>query len=150
MDRYYPLPISGPQHPNPAAIDPVDRAARSSVQTPAPTHPIVPQRNSSGTVVHEKEGTSESVETTGGPDDVQAMSPRRTSEDIEVLSREVRAELSRHARALRESLHLILYRIEAVKAHHGKLDSNNKLMQTCIRVLMSWSKSTASDSREKN
>ncbi|KAH6985491.1 hypothetical protein EDB80DRAFT_228926 [Ilyonectria destructans] len=77
MDRYYPLPISGPHHPNPAAVDPVDRAARSSVQTPAPTHPIVPQRNSSGTVVHEKEDTSESVETTGGPDDVQAMSPRR-------------------------------------------------------------------------
>ncbi|KAH6986767.1 hypothetical protein EDB80DRAFT_590352, partial [Ilyonectria destructans] len=76
------------------------------------------------------------VETTGGPDNVQAISPRRISEDIEVLSREVRAELSR---ALRESLHLILHRVEAVKAQHDKLDSNNKLMQIYIRVLMSSS-----------
>lgn len=67
-----------------------------------------------------------------------------------MLSREVRAELSRHARALQESLHLILYRVEAVKAQHNKLDSNKKLMQTCIRGLMSSSKSTASDGREKN
>jgi hypothetical protein len=82
-------------------------------------------------------------------DEERAMSPRRTSDDIEALGREAREELRRHAKALQESLLGILNRIEAVKEEHDKLDSHNKFLQKYIGDLMSTSKITASSSRGK-
>lgn len=84
-----------------------------------------------------------------GPDDVRAMSPRRTSEDIDKLGREARAELHRHAKALQESLLTIFNRIEAVREEHDKLDNNNRFLQKYIGDLMSTSNITASASRTK-
>jgi hypothetical protein len=96
---------------------------------------------------------------------MRAMSPRRTSEDIENMGREAREELHkyvyitevlalvprlqsfRHARALQDSLLMLFHRIEAVKEEHDKLDSNNKFLQKYIGDLMSTSKITASGSR---
>ncbi|KXX74236.1 Short coiled-coil protein B [Madurella mycetomatis] len=84
-----------------------------------------------------------------GPDDVRAMSPRRTSEDIETLGKEAREELQRHAKALQDSLLILFNRIEAVKEEHDKLDSHNKFLQKYIGDLMTTSKITASSSRSK-
>lgn len=103
-----------------------------------------------------------------GPDDVRAMSPRRTSEDIDKMGKEAREELRRwvaqlptsgekmlanpdhrHAKALQESLIAIFNRIEAVREEHDKLDSNNKFLQKYIGDLMSTSKITAAGSRGK-
>lgn len=81
------------------------------------------------------------------PDDVRAMSPRRTSEDLENMGREAREELRRHAQALQESIRLILERIDAVKTEHDKLDSNNKFLQKYIGDLMSTSKITSTTGR---
>ncbi|KAJ4297368.1 hypothetical protein N0V88_004286 [Collariella sp. IMI 366227] len=89
------------------------------------------------------------VEMQIGPDDVRAMSPRRTSEDIESLGKEAREELQRHAQALQESLVTLFNRIEAVKEEHDKLDSHNKFLQKYIGDLMSTSKFTPSSSRAK-
>ncbi|KAH8654286.1 hypothetical protein BGZ61DRAFT_373698, partial [Ilyonectria robusta] len=79
----------------------------------------------------------EPVETTIQPDDLRAMSPRMTSEDVEALEREMHTELRRHAKALQDSLLLIFNRVEAVKKGHEKLDSSNKLLQKCIGDLTS-------------
>lgn len=84
-----------------------------------------------------------------GPDDVRAMSPRRTSEDIESLGKEAREELQRHAKALQDSLIVLFNRIEAVKEEHDKLDNHNKFLQKYIGDLMTTSKITASSSRGK-
>jgi short coiled-coil protein len=54
--------------------------------------------------------------------------------------------VSRHAKALQESLLMIFNRIEAVKEEHDKLDSNNKFLQKYIGDLMSTSKITATSS----
>jgi len=77
------------------------------------------------------------------------MSPRRTSEDLEVIGLEARNELQRHAKALQDSLLNLFHRIEAVKEEHDKLDNNNKFLQKYIGDLMSTSKITASGSRGK-
>lgn len=84
-----------------------------------------------------------------GPDDVRAMSPRRTTEDIEALGKEAREELQRHAKALQDSLITLFNRIEAVKEEHDKLDNNNRFLQKYIGDLMTTSKITASGSRSK-
>jgi hypothetical protein len=84
-----------------------------------------------------------------GPDDVRAMSPRRTSEDIQTLGKEARAELERHAKALQDSLVTLFNRIEAVKEEHDKLDSHNKFLQKYIGDLMSTSKITSSSRSKK-
>jgi len=89
------------------------------------------------------------VELQVGPNDVRAMSPRRTSQDIEALGKEAREELQRHAKALQDSLIALFNRIEAVKEEHNKLDNNNKFLQKYIGDLMTTSKITATSSRSK-
>lgn len=59
---------------------------------------------------------------------------------------DARGTVTRHAKALQESLLMIFNRIEAVKEEHDKLDSNNKFLQKYIGDLMSTSKITATSS----
>ncbi|OAA52832.1 hypothetical protein BBO_00673 [Beauveria brongniartii RCEF 3172] len=120
------------------------------IHQPIPTRPRLPSRKSSGPLVVPRDSSEVGpVDSHFGPDDVRAMSPRRTSEDIDKLGKEAREELHRHAKALQESLIDIFNRIEAVREEHDKLDSNNKFLQKYIGDLMSTSKITASTSRAK-
>ncbi|KAK3192300.1 hypothetical protein K4F52_001513 [Lecanicillium sp. MT-2017a] len=120
------------------------------IHQPVPTRPRLPSRKSSGPLVVPRDSSAVGpVESHFGPDDVRAMSPRRTSEDIDKLGKEAREELRRHAKALQDSLIDIFNRIEAVREEHDKLDSNNKFLQKYIGDLMSTSKITASSSRVK-
>ncbi|KAF3762671.1 hypothetical protein M406DRAFT_46854 [Cryphonectria parasitica EP155] len=118
------------------------------IVAPVPVRPRLPSRKSSGTIIVPRESAEavEPAELRLDPGDVRAMSPRRTSEDLENLGREARDELRRHAKALQESLVAIFNRIEAVKEEHDKLDSNNKFLQKYIGDLMSTSKITATSS----
>jgi short coiled-coil protein len=133
--------------------------------------PTMTSRKSSGTIIvpreHPKvelgEGDEEFDE-----DDARAMSPRRSSQDVEKMSQEARAQLNeyaspsprstsmltsttRHAKVLQKSLLEIFNRIEAVKEEHDKLDNNNKFLQKYIGDLMSTSKitSTGASGRKK-
>ncbi|KAI1083360.1 hypothetical protein F5B20DRAFT_568931 [Whalleya microplaca] len=120
------------------------------IHSPVPVRPRLPNRKSSGTLIVPRDSTQAQIgpiETDFEPGDVRAMSPRRTSEDLEVMGREAREELHRHARALQDSLMMIFHRIEAVKEEHDKLDSNNKFLQKYIGDLMSTSKITSSGPR---
>ncbi|KAH8743857.1 hypothetical protein F5883DRAFT_440494 [Diaporthe sp. PMI_573] len=121
MDGQHLLPSFGPCDPQPAMIGSVGwrgRQPHSSIRAPS-------------------QDTSEPVETTIEPDDLRAMSPRMTSEDVEALEREMHTELRRHAKALQDSLILVFNHVEAVKKGHEKLDSNNKLLQKYIGDLTS-------------
>lgn len=67
------------------------------IVAPVPVRPRLPSRKSSGTIIVPRE-SAEAVEPTDvmiEPGDVRAMSPRRTSEDLEALGREARDELRR-------------------------------------------------------
>ncbi|RCI08927.1 hypothetical protein L249_5114 [Ophiocordyceps polyrhachis-furcata BCC 54312] len=117
---------------------------------PVPTRPHLPSRKSSGPLAVPRNSSAVGpVESHYGPDDVRAMSPRRTSEDIDKMGREARAELHRHAKALQESLITIFNRIEAVREEHDKLDNNNRFLQKYIGDLMSTSNIIASSSRAR-
>ncbi|KAI4861762.1 hypothetical protein F4820DRAFT_49619 [Hypoxylon rubiginosum] len=126
-----------------------DSSSASSVDNqdihqPIPIRPRLPNRKSSGTLIVPRDSSQVGpLEPDLEPDDVRAMSPRRTSEDIEVMGREARAELHKHARALQDSLLMIFNRIEAVKEEHDKLDNHNKFLQKYIGDLMSTSKITS-------
>ncbi|KAE9381699.1 hypothetical protein N431DRAFT_322406 [Stipitochalara longipes BDJ] len=84
-------------------------------------------------------------------DDARAMSPRRSSQDLEKMGQDARAQLNEHAKVLQKSLLEIFNRIEAVKEEHDKLDNNNKFLQKYIGDLMSTSKitSTGASGRKK-
>ncbi|KAL8397221.1 hypothetical protein RB594_004078 [Gaeumannomyces avenae] len=143
--------------PTPATMPKMDRSDSSSgsevdtpplgptIHAPVPMRPQLPSRKSSGTMVVPRDSidASRPCEIDFEPGDVRAMSPRRTTEDIEAMGREAREELRRHAKALQDSLIMIFNRIEAVKEEHDKLDSNNKFLQKYIGDLMSTSKITS-------
>ncbi|KAK1779486.1 hypothetical protein QBC45DRAFT_135358 [Copromyces sp. CBS 386.78] len=127
-----------------------DRHEQPVIHAPVPIRPRLPSRKSSGTMIVPRDSIEVGpVEMALGPDDVRAMSPRRTSQDLEILSKEAREELQRHAKALQDSLLALFHRIEAVKEEHNKLDNNNKFLQKYIGDLMSTSKITAPSSRPK-
>ncbi|CRK15156.1 hypothetical protein HYQ45_008863 [Verticillium longisporum] len=120
------------------------------IHAPRPVRPRLPSRQSSGPLVVPRDSSAVGpIEQSFGPDDVRAMSPRRTSEDIEALGREAREELKRHAKALQESLLTIFHRIEAVREEHDKLDNNNKFLQKYIGDLMTTGKITATGTKGK-
>ncbi|QUC17874.1 uncharacterized protein UV8b_02115 [Ustilaginoidea virens] len=121
-----------------------------AIHHPIPVRPRLPSRKSSGPLVVPRDSSAVGpVDAPFGPDDVRAMSPRRTSEDIDRLGKEAREEMRRHAKLLQDSLITIFNRIEAVREEHDKLDNNNKFLQKYIGDLMSTTKITASGSRGK-
>lgn len=66
------------------------------IHQPIPTRPRLPSRRSSGPMVVPRDSSAVGpVESHFGPDDVRAMSPRRTSEDIDKMGKEAREELRR-------------------------------------------------------
>ncbi|KAK4231073.1 hypothetical protein QBC38DRAFT_258333 [Podospora fimiseda] len=124
-----------------------NQSADGISEAPVASRPRLPSRKSSGTMIIPRDAHPTEMEIE--PDDVRAMSPRRSSEDIESLGKEARDELQRHAKALQESLIVLFNRIEAVKEEHDKLDNHNKFLQKYIGDLMTTSKITAPSSRAK-
>jgi len=88
-----------PTKPNPPERS--DSSSSSSFDTqdihaPVPTRPRLLNRKSSGTLIVPRDSTEVGpLEYEYEADDVRAMSPRRTSEDLENLGREAREELHR-------------------------------------------------------
>ncbi|EWY96991.1 hypothetical protein FOYG_05485 [Fusarium oxysporum NRRL 32931] len=150
------LPNAPAEHPH--AIARSDSSTSSSpednnepiIHQPVPVRPGLPQRKSSGPLVVPRDSSAVGpLEPDFGPDDVRAMSPRRTSEDLDRIGKAAREEMQRHAKALQDSLLTIFNRIEAVREEHDKLDNNNKFLQKYIGDLMSTSKITATSSQRK-
>ncbi|KAF8866393.1 hypothetical protein BDZ45DRAFT_270649 [Acephala macrosclerotiorum] len=146
----------------PTAIPPTSTSPSSSSSSSVhednnslqPKRPRLHSRKSSGTIIvpreHPKVELNEDDEEFD-EDDARAMSPRRSSQDLEKMSEEARAQLNEHAKVLQKSLLEIFNRIEAVKEEHDKLDNNNKFLQKYIGDLMSTSKitSTGAPGRKK-
>lgn len=66
------------------------------IRAPIPARPRLPSRKSSGPLVVPRDSSAVGpVESSFGPDDVRAMSPRRTSEDINRMGKEAREEMRR-------------------------------------------------------
>ncbi|RDL34536.1 uncharacterized protein BP5553_07664 [Venustampulla echinocandica] len=125
-----------------------------TVSTTTTKRPGMRAQRSSGTIIvpreHPKVELNDEDEEFDD-DDARAMSPRRSSQEMEKMSQDARAELDKHAKVLQKSLLEIFNRIEAVKEEHDKLDNNNKFLQKYIGDLMSTSKitSTGASGRKK-
>lgn len=72
-------------------------AQTPQILAPVPVRPCLPGRKSSGTIIVPRGSVdaNDSSEAWQDSRDVRAMSPRRTSEDLEALGREARDELRR-------------------------------------------------------
>jgi len=84
--------------PKTSSPDWSDSSSGSSldIHAPKPMRPRLPSRKSSGTMIVPRDSIEVGpVELHVGPDDVRAMSPRRTSEDIQALGLEAREELQK-------------------------------------------------------
>lgn len=94
--------------PKPTVIRSDSSSASSidhSIHAPVPTRPGLPSRRSSGTMIVPRDSVEVGpIELEVGPNDVRAMSPRRSSQDLEVLGREARQELQRSV-AMRRRCH---------------------------------------------
>ncbi|KAF4953471.1 hypothetical protein FSARC_12361 [Fusarium sarcochroum] len=150
------FPTGPSEHPHPIARSDSSTSSSPSdhnepiIHQPVPIRPGLPQRKSSGPLVVPRDSSAVGpLELDFGPDDVRAMSPRRTSEDLDRIGKAARDEMRRHAKALQDSLITIFNRIEAVREEHDKLDNNNKFLQKYIGDLMSTSKITAPSSSQR-
>lgn len=66
------------------------------IHQPIPVRPGLPTRKSSGPLVVPRDSSAVGpLEPDFGPDDVRAMSPRRTSEDLDRMGKEARDEMKR-------------------------------------------------------
>ncbi len=73
-----------------------DSSVDPPIHAPVPIRPHLPSRKSSGTIIVPRDSsTVEAGQMKLDPDDIRAMSPRRTSEDIEALGKEARDELKK-------------------------------------------------------
>jgi short coiled-coil protein len=67
-----------------------------TIHQPIPVRPRLPSRKSSGPLVVPRDSSAVGpIDSHFGPDDVRAMSPRRTSEDIDRMGKEARDEMRR-------------------------------------------------------
>lgn len=91
---------SGPPRPDSLGRSDSSASAGSdneiTIHQPIPTRPRLPSRKSSGPLVVPRDSSAVGpIDAHFGPDDVRAMSPRRTSEDIDKMGRQAREELTK-------------------------------------------------------
>ena len=74
-----------------------EQSSAPQIQAPVPIRPHLPSRKSSGTIIVPRDSSAvDSAQIKPDPDDIRAMSPRRTSEDIEALSKDAKNELKQY------------------------------------------------------
>ena len=74
-----------------------EQSSAPQIHAPVPIRPHLPSRKSSGTIIVPRDSsTVDSAQVKPDPDDIRAMSPRRTSQDIEALSKEAKTELKQY------------------------------------------------------
>lgn len=63
---------------------------------------------------------------------MRAMSPRRSSQEVDRLGEAARKDLVEQAKELQTSLQAIIDRVETVKTEHEKLEGGNKFLQSYV------------------
>lgn len=125
------------------------------------SRPTLGSRKSSGTIIIPRESPAVEIrEESYEPDDARAMSPRRSSVEIDKMGDDARAALeqyallfclesrsmwpgltcNRTANVLQTNLLEIIERVDSVKSEHEKLEGGNKFLQSYIGELMSTPK----------
>jgi hypothetical protein len=104
-------------------------------------------RKSSGTIIVSRDHSTIGVLREDYDEgDARAMSPRRSSEEVDRLEEGARQALIEQAKQLQASLLSIVDRVETVRNEHEKLEGGNKFLQSYIGELMQTSKITSTSS----
>lgn len=90
------------------------------------------RQRSSSIIIPKTVDTYQSERPDYPPDDARAMSPRRSSEDLERLELGVRKSLQDQAHTLQSSLQALANRIDEVRQDHDRLENENRLLQEYI------------------
>jgi len=108
------------------------------------SRPKMGSRKTSGSMIVSREASITVVDDDIEENDVRAMSPRRSSAEVDRLEEDARRDLVEQAKVLQMSLQAIVDRVETVKSEHEKLEGGNKFLQSYIGELMQTSKITSS------
>lgn len=104
---------------------------RSSQDSSRITRPPIGSRKSSGTIIVPRDSPSvEPQNETYEADDARAMSPRRSSVEIDRMGTEGRQEMVEQAQTLQSNLLEIIERVDSVKSEQEKLEGGNKFLQS--------------------
>jgi len=139
-ENQIPSPIPEPtSHPNadggaspPSSASSSSEAENEVLRKSRVERPRLTARQKSSTIIVPKGTDVVQAHAEYPPDDARAMSPRRTSADVEKLGQEARQSLKDHVQLLQSSLAALAERIDEVKSDHDKLESENKFLQDYI------------------
>ncbi|KAK4986695.1 hypothetical protein LTR50_005140 [Elasticomyces elasticus] len=143
LDRPIPSIINPGSPPLPSPTSSQDSSGSSPRNSRILSRPKLGSRKSSGTMIVSRDccahNTGTDAAAAGGPgeevydeDDVRAMSPRRSSADIERLGEGARSRMIEQAKTLQASLMAIVDRVEVVRSEHEKLEGGNKFLQSSM------------------
>ncbi|TKA33435.1 hypothetical protein B0A54_14132 [Friedmanniomyces endolithicus] len=96
---------------------------------PAP-RPALPTRKSSGTLIMPRDQPQATTDASLDSTDVRAMSPRRSSGEVDRLGETARRDLLDRAAVLQLSLQALVERVEAVRSEHERLEGGNRFLQS--------------------
>lgn len=94
--------------------------------------PKLGSRKSSGSMIVPRDQAQTDVHDDIEEGDVRAMSPRRSSQEVDKLGEAARKDLIEQAKVLQTSLQAIVDRVEEVKSEHEKLEGGNKFLQSFV------------------
>ncbi|RMZ81902.1 hypothetical protein DV738_g1955, partial [Chaetothyriales sp. CBS 135597] len=108
------------------------QSGRGNARRSRSERPRLAERQRSSSIIVPKGHLVQEGKLVYPPDDARAMSPRRNSEDLEKLEKDVRQSLREQARTLQSSLAALAERIDEVKSDHDRLESENRFLQDYI------------------
>lgn len=127
-----PLSSSSSGSESEVQVDPLSVARPSSRKSRMERPRMAERQRSSSIIIPKGRDTFQKERPEYGPDDARAMSPRRTSEDLERLELGVRKSLQDQAHVLQSSLQALANRIDEVRQDHDRLENENRLLQEYI------------------
>ncbi|KAK4989420.1 hypothetical protein LTR66_007070 [Elasticomyces elasticus] len=139
MGRPIPSITNPGSPPLPSPTSSQDSSGSSPRNSRILSRPKLGSRKSSGTMIVSRDCCAHNTgaDAALGPgeevydeDDVRAMSPRRSSADIERLGEGARSRMIEQAKTLQASLMAIVDRVEVVRSEHEKLEGGNKFLQS--------------------
>ncbi|KAI9665361.1 MAG: hypothetical protein M1831_001798 [Alyxoria varia] len=106
--------------------------------------PKLGSRKSSGSIIIPRDSPNVEVKDEKYDDnDARAMSPRRSSDELQAMGKDARSALEEEAKSLQDNIQEMLQRVASVKSEHQKLQSQNVFLQSYIGELMQSSKMTS-------
>ncbi|KAL8634848.1 MAG: hypothetical protein Q9228_007597 [Teloschistes exilis] len=94
--------------------------------------PKLVQRKSSGTMIIPRDAPTNGPKVEYPPDDARAMSPRRSTEETELMVKTARLSLQNRVKEMQSGLAAIAAQVDSVRANCDSLEGNNLALQEAI------------------